>query len=93
MVGGRVCVIANDVTTPSASVPISGRSVLTPAVSSQIFDQAVRSRPLVASSSTRRSVSSVLPHACLRKYAETPLMNSSRPTQATSCLSTEAPLA
>ena len=36
---------------------------------------------------------SVLPHACLRKYAPTPVMNDSRPTQATSCLSTEPPLA
>jgi hypothetical protein len=36
---------------PSASVLISGASVLTPAVSSHFFDHVDRSRPLVASSS------------------------------------------
>ena len=72
---------------------IAGESVLTPAVSSHFFDQAVSSRPLVASSSTRRSVSSVLPNSCLVKYAETPAKKASTPTQAASCLSTDPPLA
>ncbi len=64
-----------------------------PAVSSHAFDQAFRSRPEVSSSAPSRSVSRVLPQACRLKYSWTPLKNSSSPTYATSCLSTEAPLA
>ena len=71
----------------------TGRSVLTPAVSSHSADQAFRSRPEVSSSLPSRSASVVFPQACARKYARMPAMNSSRPTHAASSFSTDAPLA
>src|SRR5690606_9014599 len=77
----------------SEASSMTGERVLTPAVSSHFFDQFVSSRPLVASNSTSRSFSSVLPQACFLKYCETPAKKASMPTHATSCLSTEPPLA
>ena len=55
-------------------------------------DQRPRSRPLARSSSSSRSRSVALPPACAVRYAPTPRWNASRPTQATSCFSTDAPL-
>ena len=53
---------------PESSTSTTGRSVLTPAVSSQARLHARRSRPLVASSSSRRSPRVVFPQACVAKY-------------------------
>ena len=72
--------IAKDVITPSASVSISGRRMLMPAVSSHCFDQAFRSRPEVSSRAPSRSDRRVLPNAWRLKYACTPPKNSSSPT-------------
>jgi hypothetical protein len=90
---GAVCTMVNDVNSPSSPVSISGRRVLTPAVSSHSADHAFRSRPDVSSSLPRRSASVVLPQAKVRKYCRMPARKSSRPTHAASSLSTEAPLA
>ena len=52
---------------PSAASVTRGRRVLHCAVSSHSLAQSVRSRPEAVSSSTSRSLSCVLPHACLSK--------------------------
>ena len=88
-----VCSTANDVKTPSSSVSNLACSVLTPDVCSHSCAQSPRSRPDASSSSASRSVSSVLENACLVKYARRPAKKSFSPTQATSCLSADAPLA
>jgi len=77
---------------PSA-ILISGRKVFTPAVCNQVLVQAVKSRPEVASNSTIKSVSTVLPQACFAKYFLKPAKKLSLPTCATSCCNTEAPFA
>ena len=61
--GTALCVMAAAVTTPFASVSTSAVRVLTPAVSSQAFDHAFRSRPEVSSSAASRSSRVVLPNA------------------------------
>ncbi len=91
--GAAVCATANSVIRPALSSTKSGRSVFTPAVSSHSLDQPASSRPEVSSSAASRSASVALPHACWPKYRRTPATNCSRPTYATSCLSTDAPLA
>ena len=56
------CRTSKEVKRPSESVVYDGRSVFTPAASSHSRDQAVRSRPEVASSADSRSASPALPH-------------------------------
>ena len=74
---GASCSTASCWYVPSVPSSDSGRNVLQPAVSSHSFDQRVRSRPDVSSSSTSRSARVVFPQACLAKYARRPAMNSS----------------
>ena len=63
---GASCLIANFLYVP-ASIWISGRSVLTPAVCNHVAAHGLRSRPLVASSSTIRSLRVVFLKACFVK--------------------------
>ena len=63
---GASCLIANFLYTPD-SISISGRNVFTPAVCNHVAAHGLRSRPLVASSSTMRSLRVVFLKACFVK--------------------------
>ncbi len=90
--GWPVCSMANDSYVSSSPEVKSARRVLTPAVSSHSVDHSVSLRPLACSRLERKSASSALRHAYLRKYCRSPSRKASWPTQATSCFSVDAPL-
>ena len=75
------------------SISRTGRNVLTPAVCSHVLTQVPSLRPLVASSSTNKSLRVVLPQACFAKYFCKPAINCGRPTCATNWCNTDAPFA
>ena len=63
---GASCLIANFLYVPD-SISISGRKVFTPAVCNHVAAHGLRSRPLVASNSTIKSLRVVFLKACFVK--------------------------
>ena len=76
-----------------SSVLITGLNNVAPDDCNHSLVQESKSLPEEIDNSVNKSDSSVFFQACLSKYAFNPLRKFSSPTQATSCLNAEAPLA